>query len=103
MENKEFEELVGRARERQNKILRVKGKDYTAGDPDRLANFKELAKELGVHPRVVWWIYFRKHISAIMAWIRTGKVESEGLEGRFDDAINYLYLGEAVFKEEDNV
>ncbi len=35
-----------------------------------------------------------------LTWIRTGQIESEGLESRFDNLHNYLYLGEAIYDEE---
>lgn len=69
----------------------AKGKDY-AGDDDALANFKAAARDLGMTPFQVWAIYHHKHQSAINAFIREGKVESEPIEGRIHDAILYLFL-----------
>ena len=48
----------------------------------------------------VWAVFANKHWDAIMAFIKTGKAESEAIEGRFDDVHNYLYLLEGIIKEQ---
>lgn len=96
-----FDLLVEAARTRQDEILRTKGADYTRKDPDRLANFKNNAKGIGITAMQVWAVYFMKHIDAIMTYVQTGKVESEAITGRLDDAHNYLYLLEAMIDEQD--
>lgn len=68
-----------------------KGKDY-AGDEDALANFKVIGKDLGLDPLKVWGVYASKHWSAVMAYVREGKVESEPIEGRLHDVILYCFL-----------
>ena len=101
MRKLDFEDLVKAARVRQDGLLTVKGADYTRHDPDRLSNFKNNAKGIGLTPEQVWAVYFMKHIDAIMSYVKTGKLESEALTGRLDDAINYLYLFEALVKDLD--
>jgi tRNA1(Val) A37 N6-methylase TrmN6 len=96
-----LEQLVARARARQDGIMKEKGQDYTRHDPDRLANFKRLAKDTGVDINKVWAIYAGKHWDAIMAFVKTGKVESEDIVGRLDDLHNYLYLFEAILSERE--
>lgn len=100
MNSADFNALVAKARERQDGLLKSKGDDYTRHEADRLSNFKRGAAQIGVSPLVVWAIYFNKHIDAIMAFIKTGKAESEAIEGRFDDAVNYLYLLEGLLEDE---
>jgi hypothetical protein len=58
-----------------------------------------LAKDVDVDIHKVWAIYAGKHWDAIMSFIKTGKVESEGIVGRIDDLHNYLYLFEAILTE----
>lgn len=99
MNGSEFDALVDEARRRQDAILKTKGSDYTRHEEDRLSNFKRSAAAIGLTPLQVWAIFFNKHHDAIMAFIKTGKTESEGIEGRIDDCINYLYLLEAIIKE----
>ena len=99
MNAQDFNAIVDDARQRQDSILKTKGLDYTRHEADRLSNFKRSAESIGLTPLQVWAIFFNKHIDAIMAYIKTGKTESEGVEGRIDDAHNYLYLLEALIKE----
>ncbi len=97
----DFGVVVEDARIRQDELLRVKGADYTRKDPDRLSNFKTVANSLGLDPLQVWAVYAGKHWEAIMSYIKTGKAESEAIEGRLDDLCNYLYLAEALIKEKN--
>lgn len=99
MDTATFNKLVDRARMRQDQILKVKGNDYTRHEADRLSNFKRSAAAIGLSPLQVWAIFLNKHLDAIMAYVKTGRVESEGIQGRFDDVQNYMYLGEALIEE----
>jgi hypothetical protein len=101
MNANEFMDIVAMMQGEQSGLLNIKGNDYTQGDADRLINFKRIAAELGVSPLLVWWVYFKKHIDAIAAYVKTGKIESEPLYGRFIDAQNYLYLGWALEVDDD--
>lgn len=100
MKTDQFNTIVTNARLRQDKLLKQKGDDYTRHDPDRLSNFKRLAKDLDLDPKKVWAVYAGKHWDAVMAFIKTGKAESEAIEGRFDDLHNYLYLLEGLMADE---
>ncbi len=102
MKEMQLEKIIVDARARQDKILTVKGADYTRHDPDRLANFKRLAKDLDLPTTKVWAVYAGKHWDAVMAFIKTGKAESEAIEGRFDDLHNYLYLLEGILEDENH-
>jgi hypothetical protein len=77
----------------------MKAKEFDKLVNDTVDACKE---QMGLTPEDVWMIYFRKHLDAITTAvkdIRMGKtrVVSEPLDGRFDDAINYLMLGKALF------
>ena len=84
------------------KLLLSKGKDY-AGDQDALANFKGIACRLGISKYQVWSVYFMKHIRAIINSIKANpenpQTESEPLEERITDVINYAVLLEALLKD----
>ena len=95
-----FDKIVAAARQRQDDLLRVKGADYTRHEADRLSNFKRAAASVGVTSLQAWAIYAGKHWDAIMAFIKTGKAESEAIEGRLDDLANYLYILEGLINEE---
>jgi hypothetical protein len=83
-----------------DKILATKGHDYTQGSKDRCANFYEAAAFLGQSPFQVWSVYFYKHLTAIFSFAKHGRVESEPIEGRIHDAINYLLLAYKMVKRE---
>lgn len=99
MDSATFDAIVAEARKRQDALLKAKGADYTRHDPDRLANFKRVAREVGITPLQAWAVYGGKHWDAIMAYIKTGKAESESIYGRLDDLANYLYLLEGLLRE----
>lgn len=72
----------------------AKGHDY-AGDEDALANFKEAAehlKDITDPTFAAWYIYFHKHWSAILTFLKEGDVKSEPIDGRILDANLYLIL-----------
>jgi hypothetical protein len=100
MNLKLFNAMLETARLREDEILKVKGDDYTIdqADEDRLFNFKEIAQLVGITPQQVWAVYFLKHVFSILAFVK-GKKESEPIQGRKDDAVNYLHLFEGLVVE----
>lgn len=107
MNNTEFNKILEQFSKEEEKLERTKGNDYTIGSDDRLNNFKTVGSLVHcphckntVGPRVVWAIYKLKHVLALLAWVKTGKVESEGLFGRFSDDSVYNKLGYAIHIEE---
>ena len=99
MNTADFTAIVSAARQRQDELLIVKGKDYTRHEEDRLSNFKRSGIALGLSSIQVWAIFINKHIDAVMAYVKTGRTESESIQGRLDDIVNYCYLGEALIRE----
>lgn len=102
MNTETFGTLVKKARERRDKILKAKGDDYTNQNADRLFNFKFIAQLLNISPRVVWGVYFLKHVLAVMNHVKNNH-ESEPIEGRLDDVANYCDLYEALLYDEKGV
>lgn len=100
MTNKEFKRFVSGFRKAQDKLILSKGHDYTQGNPDRLHNFKEVARLTGLSPIQVWSVYWLKHVFAICTFINKGFLKSEGLDERFLDEANYNLLGKAILKDE---
>ena len=86
-------------------VLLKKGKDYS-GVEDALANFKENAERLGLTKYQVWAIYFNKHVDSILNSIKANpespQVESEPLEERITDVINYAVILEALLREDES-
>jgi hypothetical protein len=74
-------------------VLKIKGRDYTIESPDRLKNFKDVASMVDVPPMKVLATYLWKHIAAVFSYIKSGgQNESEPIEMRIVDCINYLLL-----------
>lgn len=95
----DFDEMLRKCVE----ILEVKGIDYTIGlgSKDRLHNFRTSAEFVGVDQKITWATYFYKHVSAIFAYVKNdGQHESEPIQERIADCINYLLLFHKMTKEE---
>lgn len=91
-------ELVGVAK----LIEASKRPGYTGGSVDVLANFKNVAARAGITAEQAWLVYFLKHIDAIGSIMgRPDLPVSEEPIGRFADAMNYLKLGFALWRERD--
>ena len=82
-----------------DRVLATKGRDYTQGE-GRLKNFYRNGERLGIPARQVLGIYLNKHLDAIETFIKRGQVESEPIEGRIVDAVNYLLLLAKMVREE---
>ena len=83
-------------------IAAAKGKDYTNGNADVLAFFKDSMDKLCVDPKKSCWIMMNKHYQAITAYVRTGgQSESEPISERIKDMINFLTLLNSLIVEEN--
>jgi len=100
MKNSDFYMLMSDLFEQCKKIAESKGKDYTVGSLDALANFKRGGESLGIPPEKVCWIFMNKHYQAITNYVKTGgQSESEPIRERIKDLINYLVLLQAIIVE----
>lgn len=97
MSQDKFYDLTGTVFQKCLEVMQAKGADYTHDD-NKLANFERQASSMGLPPLVILRVYLQKHIDAFDAYVKTGKVESEPLEMRIVDIVNYfiLALGQAV-------
>ncbi len=100
MNRKEFDEFIQNFITEQSNLMKTKGKDY-AGDADVLTNFKRIADNIGLSPLEAWYVYASKHWDAITTFVKTTKVTSESIRGRFIDMSNYLLLGMAIIEMTD--
>lgn len=85
----------------------VKSGEYAA-DTDKLANFREASRRLGITPEQVLLVYLDKHYSAIANFIRDRSANrtrprSEPIEGRIHDAMVYLLLLKALLADAHSV
>lgn len=102
MRHCDFKVVLSDTYERLQELTNSKGAEYTGQDrglDDQLANFREGALRVGITMEQVWLVLFDKHVSAINAFVRTGKERSEPITGRIDDAILYLVLLKAIVQE----
>lgn len=98
MKNKEFYTLTDELYKLCLEIMKSKGEAYS-GQEDKLGNFKRVAKSLAMTPYQVWYVYFAKHLDSLASWIRQEYKDSEPIEGRIKDLINYLFLLHALIIE----
>mgnify|MGYP001290536752 CR=1 FL=1 len=104
MKEEEFLAIMKRMIENEEKIMCCKGMEYTSGDlkTDRLANFYRIAKELDQDPKVVCYIYAKKHWDSITNYVKCGKEYSnEKISGRINDLRNYMILLNAIIIEQN--
>jgi hypothetical protein len=94
----EFEQLMEQTFDNLRGLCNTKGKEY-AHDADRFANFKRLSAELQLAPDKVLWVYLKKHLDSIVHHINTKESLSEPIDGRIDDAVNYLLLLKGLWRD----
>ena len=95
--NKLKDELLAEA----DSLMNCKNEDYTKGNEDYLANFKE-GNLFGISPLQTCGLFMKKHMDAIYNYIKSGgQSESEPIRERIKDAINYLILLNALIEEHE--
>lgn len=73
---------------------------YTVGSHDVLANFKRIGERTNLGPLKAIDVYMLKHIDSVTAYSDGDIDQSEPMEERFADAINYLLLKYALLVEQ---
>ena len=100
MRRREFERVSIKLEKFSKEIMESKGPEYTDETEDILSNFKNTAKRLNISPLKVWAVFFDKQCSSLFAHVNNELLqESEPIDSRFADIINYCYLGLGLFKE----
>lgn len=93
MTQEELNQIIKDSLKRRADLEVSKGREYTQGSEDRLANFKRAAEILKISPLKVWAVYFNKHWDSLMNFIKSGKeFSTESIESRIDDMQVYLDL-----------
>ena len=92
MSNSQFYGMVEAMMLKCIEVMQTKGKEYTESSDNKLANFEAESLETDVPVLDIIHIFSNKHQKAINNYRKTGRVESEALEMRFVDRINYLFL-----------
>lgn len=95
----EHKRLFDKMIDEETDLLYKKGLEY-AGDTDSLGNFKD-CDDIGIDPKQKLWIFLSKHLSSIKSYIKNGtEYSTESIEGRINDARNYLALLYMLIQEE---
>jgi hypothetical protein len=104
MTTEELNKLLTERYYKSKEVLVSKGKEYGV-ESDTLKSFKEQA-EFSMHntPMSVGWELMVKHLYSVRRIIREYELEDKKpdqamIDEKFGDAINYLILIEALFKE----
>lgn len=88
------------------KVLATRGagqSEYAHAESNALGNFDRIAADLGLSREEVLWVYLRKHLDGILAWIRGYRSQREDVRGRILDAVVYLCLLWAMVEAKDPV
>jgi hypothetical protein len=82
-------------------MIRKKNADYSQGEQkgDRIAAFRRIAKDVNITMEQAWAVFCQKHWGAVMKYVKEGTVESEAIEGRIHDVINYMVLLAAIIDD----
>ena len=96
----EFETLLKVMESEEHAVVVGKGKEYTRGQEDRLASFKEIAAFSGVRPEQVCLIFMAKHWQSLANYVKTEQTHSsETVQSRIMDLRVYLALMRAIVEE----
>jgi hypothetical protein len=96
----DFIEWAEEIQSRENKIMLLKGEEYTVSDEDKFKNFKSIADRTDSTAEKVALIYLLKHMDSIRNYVLHGKEASdEPIMGRIMDARNYLLLLGGIINE----
>lgn len=102
MKRSDFRDILANLQKEECGIDATKGEGYANDDTDALANFKRLARLLGLDPLQICCVYMAKHFDAIMSWARLGRdITGENIRGRVVDLRLYAALFYALTEDED--
>ena len=84
----------------ENRLMDVKGKEYTVSNEDKFKNFKSIGERMDLPAEQVCLVYLLKHMDSIRNYALTGtEVSEEPIMGRIQDARNYLLLLGGIIAE----
>jgi len=75
------------------RALRAAGqKEYAHELDNAFRNFEAIGRELGLPREKILWVYAKKHIDGIVAYINGHRSQRENVRGRINDLIVYMCL-----------
>ena len=103
MKVSEFIKWSEKMQKEENRLMLVKGKEYTVSDTDKFKNFKSIGERMSLKAEHIALIYLLKHMDSIRNYVLTGSEASEEpIMGRIHDARNYLLLLGGIIEEGKN-
>ena len=100
MKVKDFFSWSKKMQDEENRLMTVKGEEYTVSDEDKFKNFKSIGERMDLQAEKVCLIYLLKHMDSIRNYVLTGsEVSEEPIIGRIQDARNYLLLLGCIIEE----
>ena len=100
MKVKDFFSWSKKMQDEENRLMTVKGEEYTVSDEDKFNNFKSIGERMDLQAEKVCLIYLLKHMDSIRNYVLTGsEVSEEPIIGRIQDARNYLLLLGGIIEE----
>lgn len=78
-------------------------KEYAHDEQNALRNFEATGAELNIPREKVCWIFAKKHLDGVLAYINGHRSQREDVRGRIKDLIVYLVLLWAMFDDDDAV
>lgn len=76
-------------------------KEYAHSEDRPFRNFEALTEELGIPREAVCWVYLKKHLDGVLAYLNGHRSQREPVKGRFKDLHMYLYLLEFMLQEDE--
>lgn len=98
---KDIEDLMTRVCAELQATREAGQKEYAHDEKNALRNFESLGVDLGIPREKVLWIFTKKHLDGILAWINGHRSQREDVRGRIKDAIVYLILLWAMADDQD--
>lgn len=102
MNKTQVAELMEKMYAEEQTVRGIAQNEYAHNDADGCANFKRIGAELGLDPKKVLWVYFKKHLDGILAYINGFKSQREDVRGRIKDARVYFVLLRALIEDEES-
>ena len=100
MKVSDFMKWAKSMQDEENRLMLVKGEEYTVSDEDKFKNFKSIGDRMNLRAEQVALIYLLKHMDSIRNYVLNGKeVSEEPIIGRIQDARNYLLLLGGIIEE----
>ena len=101
MNSLDLDTLIMRVfRDEIRNLCRQGQREYASSD-DAFSNFKEQGKELDLDPKLTLWVHAMKHKNGIASYLKGVKSQREGVRGRINDLIVYLFMLRGLLEEEE--